>query len=81
MGYTYGMDSHEITAQEAAIILGVSPRHVRWYHAEGYLPGRTIGARLLVFPRAAVEKLAENKPKKTGRPKADRKKPSKRKGK
>ena len=69
IGYTYGMDANdEITAEEASKILDVSDRHVRWYFAKGYLPGRRIGGLTLVFPRDAVEALKENKPKKTGRP-------------
>lgn len=62
------MKNDEITAEEAAKIIDCTPRHVRWYFAAGYLPGRKIGARLLVFPRAAVEKLKDNRPRKTGRP-------------
>lgn len=63
------MDPHdELTVEQAATLLEVSPRQVRWYHAKGHLPGRRIGARVLVFPRADVEKLIGNKPKKTGRP-------------
>ena len=56
----------EITAAEAAEILGVTAHHVGWYHAKGSLPGRRIGKRLLVFRRADVEGF--EKPKKTGRP-------------
>jgi len=59
-------NSGEITAAEAAEIIGVTPTHVRWYHRQGYLPGRRIGGRLLVFRLADVE--AFEKPKKTGRP-------------
>lgn len=62
------MEPTEITADEAAKILGVLARQVRWYLAKGLLPGRRIGARLLVFRRKDVEKIAKNKPKKTGRP-------------
>jgi len=63
------MEIHdEIGADEAAKILGVSTRHVRWYFDKGLLPGRRIGQRVLIFPRAAVEALKDNKPKKTGRP-------------
>lgn len=58
----------EITAAEAAKILDVSGRQVRWYHANGHLPGRRIGNLTLVFKRADVEKLIHHKPKKTGRP-------------
>ncbi len=85
-GYTYVMDTDEVTAAEAAKILDVSERHVRWYHANGHLPGRRIGKWMLVFKRADVEALKDNKPKKTGRPKvkaepaAKGKSPRKRKG-
>ena len=65
------MDANEIiTVDEAAKILGVTARQVRWYHQHGHLPGRRIGARVLVFARADVEELVNNKPKKTGRPPA-----------
>lgn len=68
----------EVTVDEAAKILDVSARQVRWYHQHGHLAGRRIGARILVFARADVEKLAKNKPKKTGRPKkAEAPKPAK----
>ncbi len=66
----------EITTSEAAKILGVTPRHMRWYHAQGHLKGRPIGDEfsdrplLLVFRREDVERFV--KPKKTGRPKAAR---------
>ncbi|HZZ79830.1 MAG TPA: helix-turn-helix domain-containing protein [Gemmataceae bacterium] len=75
------MSDTEITTDQAAEILGVSGSHVRWYHANGHLPGRRIGARVLVFKRADVEALAKNKPQKTGRPPkpAAEKKPAKRK--
>lgn len=59
--------ANEITAVEAAGILGVTSTNVRWYHRQGLLPGRRVGGRLLVFRRADVEKFV--KPKKTGRPK------------
>ena len=69
MRYTYDMDNAtEITTAEAAQILGVSARHVGWYYARGLLPGRRIGARMLVFRRTDVEQF--QKPKKPGRPKA-----------
>jgi excisionase family DNA binding protein len=62
------MENEELTVDAAAEILGVDPSHVRWYHRKGHLPGRRIGARVLVFKRADVEALAKNKPQKTGRP-------------
>jgi excisionase family DNA binding protein len=62
------MDPNDITVAEAAAILGVSDRHVRWYHANGHLPGQRMGRWLLIFKRDDVEKLKANKPKKTGRP-------------
>lgn len=62
------MDENEITAAEAAKILDVSERHVRWYHAKGHLAARRVGKWLLIFERDAVEALKLNKPKKTGRP-------------
>jgi hypothetical protein len=55
----------EIGTREAAKILGVGQRHVRWYWETGKLPGRIVIDRL-VFRRADVE--AFEKPKKTGRP-------------
>lgn len=58
----------EMTVAEAAELLGCSVQHVRWYYRKGHLPGRRIGNLVLMFPRADVEKLAANKPKKTGRP-------------
>jgi excisionase family DNA binding protein len=57
----------EIGTKEAAVILGVGARHVRWYWETGKLPGRMVIDRLL-FRRADVEAFV--KPKKTGRPKA-----------
>ena len=57
----------EITVAEAAKILGVGPRQVRWYREHGFLVGRKIGERLWVFRRDDVEAFV--KPKKTGRPK------------
>jgi len=59
-------DGTEITTAEAAEMLGVTARHVGWYHAKGLLVGRRIGARLLVFRREDVEAFV--KPKKSGRP-------------
>jgi hypothetical protein len=67
-------DDEEITAEEAAKILGVSATNVRWYHRRGLLPGRRrqllpgrrIGGLVLMFRRSDVE--AFEKPKKTGRP-------------
>jgi hypothetical protein len=67
------MEHDEITAAEAAAMIGVSPTHVRWYHRQGLLSGRRIGQRLLVFRLADVKEF--KKPKKTGRP---RKSPAKR---
>jgi hypothetical protein len=61
-------DGSEITVVEAARIIGVGPRQVRWYYSHGLLIGRRIGERVLVFRRADVEAFV--KPKKTGRPKA-----------
>jgi len=69
----------ELTAAEAAEILGVTERHVRWYHANDHLPGRRVGKIMLLFQRADVEKLVTNKPKKTGRPPAAKKVPARRK--
>ena len=68
----------EITAEDAGGILNVSAAQVRWYHRNGLLPGRRIGARVLVFRRRDVEKFV--KPTKTGRPKASNGKVKKRKG-
>jgi excisionase family DNA binding protein len=56
----------EIGTKEAAKLLGVGARHVRWYWETGKLPGRIVIDRLL-FRRADVEAFV--KPKKTGRPK------------
>jgi hypothetical protein len=66
--YTYDMENDELTAAEAAEILGVTATNVRWYHRQGLLAGRRIFGRLLVFRLKDVE--AFEKPKKTGRPKA-----------
>jgi len=73
------MDENDLTTEDAAAILGVTPAHVRWYFRNGYLPGRRIGKVTLVFQRADVEKLVKNKPKKTGRPPAAKKAPARRK--
>jgi hypothetical protein len=54
-----------ISTADAAKILGVTPRAVRWYHTNKLLIGREIADRLL-FLRAEVETFV--KPKKTGRP-------------
>jgi excisionase family DNA binding protein len=64
----------EITAAEAAKILGVTATNVRWYHRQGLLPGRRVGGLLLMFRREDVEQFV--KPKKSGRPKASRKAPA-----
>jgi excisionase family DNA binding protein len=76
------MDENDITTEQAAKILAVSVPHVRWYHRNGHLPGRRIGARVLVFKRADVEALAKNKPQKTGRPRKEKPaaKPKRKKG-
>jgi len=60
--------TEEVTVAEAAEILGVSLQHVRWYYRNGHLVGRRIGELMLMFPRSEVEKLRDNKPKKSGRP-------------
>lgn len=54
-----------ISTSEAAEILGVTDRAVRWYFDNGLLAGRTLAGRIL-FIRADVEAFV--KPKKTGRP-------------
>jgi DNA-binding transcriptional MerR regulator len=64
--YNYDM-KNDLTAAEAAKILGVTPHQVRWYHRNGYLSARRFGD-VLVFRRVDVERF--EKPKKTGRPKA-----------
>lgn len=55
-----------LTAQQVAARLGIDVRHVRRLHQQGKLPGRRVGARLLVFARADVEDyaaaLAQNPP-------------------
>lgn len=68
--YTYGMERDEISAEEAAAVLGVTAHHVRWYYRRGLLAGRRAFGRLLVFRRADVEKFV--KPQKTGRPPSKR---------
>jgi len=55
-----------ISTADAAEILDVTPRAVRWYYDNELLPGREIAGRLL-FLRGDVAKFV--KPKKTGRPK------------
>jgi Helix-turn-helix domain len=65
IAYYYFMD--EISANDAAAILGVTSAQIRWYYRRGHLAGRRIGAQMLVFRRADVEAFV--KPKKTGRPK------------
>jgi len=66
--YIYDMENDaEITAEEAASMLGVTPTQVRWYYRHGLLSARRIGARLLVFRRDEVANF--EKPKKSGRPK------------
>jgi hypothetical protein len=65
----------EVTTAEAAEILGVTPRHVRWYYHRGLLSGRMVADEfsrrtpLLVFRREDVERF--QKPKKSGRPKTN----------
>lgn len=61
--------NEEIGTVDAAKILEVSKRHVLWYHVNGYLPGRKLSERVYLFRRRDVEKLRDNKPKRTGRPK------------
>lgn len=48
----------EISTKEAAEILGVLPRQVRWYWEKGLLPGRMIIDRL-VFKRTDVERFVK----------------------
>jgi hypothetical protein len=48
----------EISTKEAAGIIGVLPRQVRWYWEKGLLPGRMIVDRL-VFKRSDVEKFVK----------------------
>ena len=45
----------EITTEDAAKLLKVNPRTVRWYMKHADLPGRLIGGRTLVFKRSDVE--------------------------
>jgi hypothetical protein len=45
----------EITTSEAAELLGVQPRAVRWYWEKGLLAGRMLTPRMLLFKRADVE--------------------------
>lgn len=61
------MERDFVTVQEAAQIIGVHPAHVRWYFKHGHLSGSRIGAKVLVFSRAEVERF--QRPKHTGRPK------------
>lgn len=71
-GYTYVMpDTEEISVDEAAEILDVSRRHVRWYRENGYLVGRKTSG-VWLFKRIDVEWLKANKPKRSGRPKSKR---------
>ena len=58
---------HCLDTEEAAKILGVKERQVRWYVEQGHLPRLEV-VGCLVLPRDAVEKLKDNKPKRTGRP-------------
>lgn len=63
--------ANEVTTSEAAKMLDVTPRHIRWYHARGLLVGRQIAdptgrVLQLVFRREDVESFV--KPKKSGRP-------------
>ena len=54
-----------ISTLDAAKILDVTPRMVRWYHENKLLVGREIAGRLL-FLRNDVKTFV--KPKRTGRP-------------
>jgi len=39
---------------EAAKILGITDRHVRWLIAEGIIPAERVGARLWLIPEIAL---------------------------
>ena len=78
----------EITTAEAAEMLGVQPRAVRWYWSKGLLAGRALTPRMLLFKRADVQAFVKPvhptgrwgpveeprgvKPTKPGRPKKDK---------
>ncbi|OZB84379.1 helix-turn-helix domain-containing protein [Microbacterium sp. 13-71-7] len=49
-----------IDVAEAAGILGVSTRSVRRYIAEGYLPARRFGPKLIRIRRSDLEVMGEN---------------------
>ena len=48
----------EISTKDAAAILGVLPRQVRWYWEKGLLPGQLFIDRLM-FKRADVESFVK----------------------
>lgn len=59
-----------IGANEAAQILGKSPQTVRHYHKQGYLTvAKRLGPTQYLYRRDEVERLRDNPPQRTGRPK------------
>ena len=62
------MATNEITTEEAAAILGVTPSRVRQYVMEGRLPCRRLGRHMLLFSAADVKKFRKLP---TGRPKSN----------
>lgn len=53
------MSAPYISTTEAAELIGVSPRTIRHYIAQGTLTGYRIGPRILRVSRAEVEALLE----------------------
>ncbi len=73
----------EITTEDAAKLLKVNVRTVRWYMEHGYLPGRLIGGRTLIFKLSDVEafKKPAHPKNRWGKPAKAAKKTPKKKGK
>ena len=62
------MTATELTAGEAARLLGVAPSTLRSYVKRGHLTSREVVPGRNLYPRDELEGLKEHPPRRTGRP-------------